>query len=602
MHGHFHIGARHLDEEELRGSVYDHRVITRLLPYLGPQKMMVLVASIGMLVHTFTMVASPWLVSLAIDAITEEDLGKLNWVVLVFALNALVGWGANYIQLVFMAKVGQRVLYTLRTRLFDHLQRLSLSFFDRNAVGRIMSRMQNDIIQLQEFVTSGILSGGDVLILGGTVVAMLLIDVQLALITLAVLPPLFLALTYWQGFARRAYLRVRRAIASVNSGLQENISGVRVVQSLGREDLNLKQFDGLNRHHYDTNLHAARLSSAVLPTVEILSAVAVALVIIFGGRQALDGSLAVGTLVAFALYIQRFFDPVRNLTMQYTEVQRSMASGTRIFELMDLAPEIEDAPEAVKLSSIRGEVHFDHVSFGYNRDVEVLHDLDLHIAPGETVALVGPTGGGKSTLVSLLPRLYDVTEGRITIDGLDIRPVARRSLTRQISMVLQDPFLFFGTVRENIRYGRLDASDEEIREAAAVVGADQFIQRLERGYDTELQERGGNLSTGQRQLISFARAVLADPRILILDEATANIDTQTELLIQKALTRLLRGRTCLVIAHRLSTVRGASRIVVIDQGRIAETGNHEELLRRKGLYARLYSITYQREGPDGSRA
>lgn len=590
---HYHGRAGHIDEADLKGTIYDHQVVARLLPYLGPHKGMVLVATIGMIVHTLTLVASPWLISMGIAAVTESDMGKLDWVVLVFGINALLGWGANYIQLVFMAKVGQAVLHALRTRLFDHLQRLSLSFFDRNEVGRIMSRMQNDIIQLQEFLTSGILSFGDVLVLVGTVVAMLLMDVQLALITLSVLPLLFLILFFWQGFARRAYLRVRRAIAAVNSALQENISGVRVVQSMGRENLNLQRFDDLNRKHLDTNLKASRLSAAVLPTVEVISAIAIALVVIYGGQQALRGSIEVSTLVAFALYIQRFFDPVRNLTMQYTEVQRAMASGTRIFELLDVAPEITDAPGAIELSSVRGDVHFDHVSFSYRSDIEVLSDIDLRIQPGETVALVGPTGGGKSTLVSLLPRLYEVYSGRITIDDIDIRQVTRRSLTKQIGMVLQDPFLFFGTVRENIRYGRLNASDAEVAEAARVVGADEFIQRLEEGYDTELQERGGNLSTGQRQLISFARAVLADPRILILDEATANIDTQTELVIQRALGRLLQGRTSLVIAHRLSTVRNASRIVVIDGGRIVERGNHNELLKNDGVYARLYSMTQQ---------
>ena len=598
MQGHTHISAGHLDEEDLRGNLYDHRVVARLLPYLGPHKLMVLVATIGMILHTLTLVASPWLISLAINAITEGDLDRLHRVVLAFAGNALLGWGANYVQLVFMARVGQGILYTLRTQLFDHLQRLSLSFFDRNQVGRIMSRLQNDIIQLQEFLTSGILSGGDVLVLGGTVVAMLLMDIQLALITLAVLPLLFLGLFYWQGFARRAFMRVRRAIAAVNSGLQENISGVRVVQSLGREEQNLEQFEGLNQSHLNTNLHATRLSSAVLPLVEILSALAIALVIIFGGRQALGGSLDIGTLVAFALYIQRFFDPVRNLTIMYTEIQRAMASGIRIFELMDVEPEIKDAPEAMEISSAKGEIDFEGVSFSYNNDMEVLHDIDLHIEAGEMVALVGPTGGGKSTLVSLVPRLYEATKGRITIDGVDIRQVTRCSLTRQIGMVLQEPFLFSGTIRDNIRYGRLDASDEEIEEAAGIVGADRFIQRLGCGYDTELQERGGNLSAGQRQLINFARAVLADPRVLILDEATANIDTQTELLIQKALARLLKGRTSLVIAHRLSTIRSAPRIVVLDQGRIVESGTQEELLRKNRLYARLYFMSQKGQPPD----
>ena len=546
-----------------------------------------------MLVYTGSLVVFPWLIALAFAAVVDGELGRLTWILLAMGINALAGWAFNYVQLVLMARVGQNVLYNLRMDLFRHLQGLSLSFYDRNEVGRIMSRMQNDIIQLQEFLTTGILVFGDMLVLGGIIGAMLLMDVQLALVTLAVLPLLFLLLYYWQQFARRAYLRVRRAIAAVNASLQENIAGIRVVQSMGREDINLKKFNRLNGRNLDTSLDASRLSSGVLPVVEIISALALALVIVYGGSLALGGDLPTEVLVAFAMYIQRFFEPVRNLTMQYTEVQRAMASGVGVFELMDVQPAIKDAPHATPLPTINGRLHFDRVSFSYNEGVEVLSDIDLLIEPGETIAVVGPTGGGKSTLVSLVARLYDVTEGRITIDGTDIRDVTRESLTRQVSTVLQDPFLFTGTVAENIRYGRLDATDQEIRDAATLVGADPFISRLPDGYNTQLHEMGSNLSSGQRQLVSFARAVIADPRILILDEATANIDTQTENLIQSALVRLLEGRTSLIIAHRLSTVRNASRIVVIDNGRIAEIGNHDELVNNNGVYARLHHMTMQ---------
>ena len=598
MHYHHHSydsKTSVLDEKEGLGKVYSPQVTIRLLSYLKPYKLQVATAVVTMIVFTLTSVAVPWLVSQAIGYITRGDLNRLYWLMLLFVANALLGWVTNYIQLRAMAHLGQKVLLTLRTQLFDHLQCLSLSFHDRNEVGRIMSRVQNDVIQLQEFLTSGILILGDLLTLGGIIVVLFLMDIPLALITLAVLPLLFLIMGYWQRFAWRAFMRVRRTIAAVNAGLEENISGVRVIQSLVREDVNFQHFNKTNQDHLKANLQANRLSSAVVPTVEFLSWVATALVIVFGGAQVLDGDLEIGVLVAFALYIQRFFDPIRNLTMQYAELQRAMASGTRIFEVLDTQPDIQDAPDAIELPPIKGDIRFHNVSFSYVKGIEVLKDINLCISPGETVALVGPTGAGKSTIISLILRLYDVSQGKITIDGIDIRRVKRRSLGRQVAVVLQDPFLFSGTIKDNIRYGRLEATDEEIREAAKAVGAHDFIQRLEKGYETRLQERGGNLSVGQRQLISFARALVVNPPVLILDEATANIDTQAEVMIQQALKRLLQGRTSIVIAHRLSTVRDAHRIVVVEGARIVEEGTPQELLERRGLYARLYTMSYRTE-------
>ncbi|MFQ5880736.1 MAG: ABC transporter ATP-binding protein, partial [Dehalococcoidia bacterium] len=531
------------DDEGL-GRVYDHRVVARLLPYLAPYKKHVALALLGMLGYAATSYTQPFLVGQAIDSFGSGDLRGLNVIGIAFLTLALASWAFQRLQLTTSAWMGHRVLYTLRTRMFDHLQRLSLSFYDRVEVGRIMSRVQNDVTVLQELITSGIITIlADFAGLGLVVFFLLYQDVQLGLIALTVVPLLVLFMALWQRRARTAFLRVRQAIAVVNANLQENVSGVRVIQSLTREDENSRRFDDVNAGHLDANVHAGKLAAAVMPVVEILVAVATALVIVFGGLRVINGDMSVGVLVAFALYIQRLFDPVRDLVLQYTALQRAMAGGQRIMEVLDTRPEVVDIPDAVDLPDIRGEVVFDHVGFSYVPGVEVLHDFNLRVRPGETVALVGPTGAGKSTLTALACRFYDVSRGRILVDGHDIRHIRRSSLARRLGVVLQDPFLFSGTIRDNIRYSRPTASDEDVVAAAQVVGADDFVSQLPEAYDTVVQERGQNLSVGQRQLIAFARAVLADPRILILDEATANVDSTTEAIIQRALGRLLAGRT-----------------------------------------------------------
>ena len=583
--------SRQGDIDEVGQRLYDSSVVKRLAAYMLPFKAIVALAVFGVIVYTGATVAIPWIIGDTTDnAIKDLNASGLNTVAYTFGAILILHFGANWGHQLALALVSQKIIFNLRLELFSHLQRLPMSFHNRNKVGSVMSRAQNDVYQLQEFLDIVVTSLGDLLSLLGIVTIMFLIDWKLALVSLASLPILFVIIYVWQRKARPAFFKVRVAISTVNGSLAENLSGVRIVQSMNRQDENLINFDKLNKDHLDANLTAAKLSATLMPTVEVFMSFGLAGAVVIGGMQVIDGTMQAGTIIMFSLWIQRFFDPIRSMTQQFTQLQRAMASGSRIFDLLDIEPDLTDFPDAVVMPQIKGAIKYDDVSFAYMEGKPVLENISLNVPEGTTVALVGRTGAGKTTMAALLSRFFDVDGGSLTIDGHELRAVTRNSLATQMGTVLQEPFQFSATVRENIRYNHPEATDEDIVRAATAVGIHDHIASLPEGYDTMMEERGGNMSLGQRQLISFARALVANPRIIILDEATANVDTQTEQLIQQAIGTLLAGRTAMVIAHRLSTIRNADNIVVMEKGRIAEMGTHDELIALGKMYSKQYEL------------
>jgi len=566
------------------------RRLATLARLTAPYKVRTILSVFSLLAATATALAPPFLSKYAVDdGIRQHDLEKLWWIVGAFLLAGLANWGMSYVQTYLTGWVGERILADLRNKLFGHLQRLSLGFYERNRAGVIISRLTNDVEALDQLVTDGVTSlVQNTLTLVGTAILLFVLDWRLALATLAVIPLMSIATVIFRVRSSRAYRAVRERLGLVTATLAEDIAGMRMVQAFTREERNIRNFRDVSERYRDSNMETVVLNGLYFPFVDLLSSIALAVVLGYGGHLYFEGSVTIGTLFAFMLYVQNFFDPVQQLSQLYNTFLSATAALDKIMDVLDEEPEVLDAGHAKPLPGVEGHVRFESVRFSYGGGPEVLHGLDLDIPPGTTVALVGHTGAGKSTIAKLLARFYDPTAGRITIDGYDLRDVTQASLRRQLGIVPQEGFLFAGTVTENIAFGRPDAASEDVVRAARTVGAHDFILRLEDGYETQLQERGSRLSLGQRQLVALARALLADPRILILDEATSSVDIGTEQKIERALRLLLAGRTAFIIAHRLSTIRDADLIVVLEHGRIVEQGSHDELLAHRGLYTSLY--------------
>jgi len=581
-----------IDDDETIG--FDWDVTKRILNYLNPYRHNLSIAVFAMLFSVFSNVVGPPIIGWSIDeGIRKHDMSIVAFGVFAFVVLEIFGLIGFRIQLDRMATTGQNIIKTIRDELFDHIQYLSINFFAQYEAGRLIARVISDVNVLREAITFAVVGSiREVLMLAGIIISMLFINAQLTLVALIVLVVLGIIANYWRIYAREAYLKVSDSNAKVNAELSEAFNGVRVTQAFDRQKYNYNRFtDDINMENREANIRASFISSLFFPSIELIGGVATGALIFVGGSLVLEDSLTVGVLLTFILYINQFFFPIRMLAQRYNLFQAVMASGYKIFKLMDYPIDIQDTENAENLPDIEGHVRFDDVSFRYGENGElVLKHINLDIPAGSTVAFVGHTGAGKTTMVKLIMRFYDAVDGAVTVDDYNLKEVTQNSLRRQIGVVPQDTNLFAGTVMDNIRYGRLDATDEEVIEAAKAVGAHEFISQLEDQYNSDIMEGGAVLSTGQRQLLAFARALLADPRILILDEATSNIDTQTERLIQTALERLLIGRTSFVIAHRLSTITTADLIVVMDHGEIIETGNHQQLLENEGVYHKLFTM------------
>jgi ABC-type multidrug transport system fused ATPase/permease subunit len=591
------------------------QTLRRLAVYFRPYWLPLVGVAVLIVLDTLLQLAGPFLIGRAIDEfIGTADKAGLTVTMLLLLAVYLGAWATRYGEFYGMTVVGNKVLYRLRTEIFVRIQTLSLKFFDQHEAGDLMSRLTNDVDTIAQVLNAGLVQTlSSALLIVGILIAMFSLNWQLALATFVILPFMFASSILLSRRARRAFRETRKTIGSVSADLEENISGVRVAQAFAREGQNIQRFDELNRANRDANVSAQGVVAAFSPTLDVLSTIGLAIVIGVGGYLALQDPplITVGVIVSFLVYVRRFFHPIQALAQLYAQLQSALAGSERIFELIDTEPDLVDLPDAVEMPLIEGQVQFDGVSFSYKPEEPVLSDVSLVAEPGQTVALVGPTGAGKTTLVNLIGRFYEAVEGSVCIDGHDVGEVTRASLRAQMGIVLQDTFLFSGTILDNIRYGRLDASDEEVIEAAKLANADTFVTRLPDGYQTELSEQGRNLSQGQRQLMAIARAILADPRLLILDEATSSVDTRTELLIQQALRRLLRDRTSFVIAHRLSTIRNADQLLVLQEGQIVERATstpeasaHRQLLDLGGEYYKLYTSQFRRDDrpPDQAQA
>ncbi|MBM3801668.1 MAG: ABC transporter ATP-binding protein [Acidimicrobiia bacterium] len=602
-------------EEEAIDKAYDAHLMRRLLRYLLPYKLQVIASMAIIGIASLLQVSSPYLTKIGIDNyIANRDLAGLNTVVLIYLAIIVCSFALGYLQTYIMQLTGQRIMFDLRLQIFTHLQTLPLSFFDRNPVGRLMTRVTTDVDVLNELFTTGVVTLlGDLLALLGIVAILFVLNAKLALVAFSVVPLLFLITVAFKIKARDSYRRVRTAIARINAFLQEQISGMSIVQLFSHEERSFRRFEAINRVHLKANLDSVMAYSLFYPAVEIVSALAIALMIWYGGGQVLQKELTFGALVAFIQYSEKFFRPIADLSEKYNILQSAMASSERIFKLLDTPVDIRQPERPLRLSEIRGEIEFRNVWFAYgkveskpaaNREASgsdgrrtewdwVLRDVSFRVQPGESIAIVGHTGAGKTTLTSLLMRFYDVQRGQILLDGHDIRQLDLRQLRNAFGFVLQDVFLFSGSIASNIRLGTPWITEEAIYRAAQDVNLDEFLEGLGNGLSEEVKERGSTLSTGQKQLIAFARALAHDPRNLILDEATSSVDTDTELKIRDAIARLMKGRTSIIIAHRLSTIQNASKILVMHKGQVREVGSHQELLAKRGIYYKLYQLQYK---------